>query len=119
LPKHDAVERAARELFSALESESRIGISTALEEMGVFSLCPILEQHFPRMEVVAGRLVRRARLIPLVELAHFAAEIGDYGKAQKYTQKAHVFDPNSWELYSLCVVEGLIAFNAGDVRGAI
>ena len=119
LPKHDVIERAARELFSALELQSRIGISTALEEMGVFSLCPIPENQFMRMEVVAGRLIRPARIIPLVELAHFAAEFGDFGRAQKYTQEALAFDPTSWELYSLCVVEGLIAFNWRDVHGAI
>jgi len=106
-------------LFSALELESRVGVSTALEQMGVVSLCPVTENQFPRMELVAGRLVGPARIIPLVELAHFAAEFGDFGRAQKYTEEARTFDPTSWELYSLCVVEGLIAFNTGDIRGAI
>ena len=119
LPKFDAVEGAAQSLFSALESGDKIGMCLALDELGVFSLCPIPEQQFPKMETVAGRLIGRAQLIPLVELAHFATQIGDYQKAREYAQKALAFQPRSWELYNLSIVQGLIVLNEGDIRGAI
>ena len=113
LPKYEVVLKAGRELLAAFASEDKSGMWSALEEMRVLALCPIPEQLFSSLEHVAGRVAGRARLVFLVELSHFAAELGDYERAGKYAQEARAFDPSGWELYSLCVVEGLVALNAG------
>jgi len=119
LPKWNTVQKAVRDLFAAVASEDKAEVSSALEEMGVLALCPIPEQQFSRMELAAGCVAGRAQVIPLVELSLFALELRDYERAAKYAQEAHAFDPESWELYNLCVVEGLIALNAGKIGEAI
>ena len=119
LPTYEAVQKAARELLAAVASADKAGISSALETMGVLDLCPMLEQQLSRMEHTARGVKGRAPLVFLVELALFAAELGDYERAGKYVREARTFHPSSWELYKLCVVEGLIALNAGRVGEAI
>jgi hypothetical protein len=119
LPSHEAVQKAARELFVAVSTVDKAGMLRALEEMGVLALCPIPEQQFSRMELVAGCVTGRARLVPLVELSFFAAELGDYWRATKYALEARAFDPSAWELYKVCVVEGLVALNAGKIGEAV
>src|SRR5208282_1077271 len=39
--------------------------------------------------------------------------------ARKYVAEAWGFDPSAWELYNLCVLEGLFALDAGRTRDAI
>ena len=119
LPEHEAVQKAGRELLAAVASEDKAGISSALEEMGVFILCPIPDHQFQRMEVVVGSLQGRARPVVLVELSCLAAELEDYERASRYAQVARSLNPGSWERYNLCMIEGLVALNAGRDREAV
>lgn len=119
LPKFVAVHDAAERLIAAVGSKNRSGIMNGLTEMGVLALCPRLSQQFMRMEYVARSVTGRAQLIPFVELSLFAIELGEFEKAWKYVMEARSLDPSSYELYSLCVVEGVIAVNAGRHREAV
>src|SRR6185437_2955202 len=119
LPKYEAVRKAAQDLLLAVAAEDKAATSGALIQLGVFSFCPMPEQVFPRMENVALRVSGRAQQVFWVDLSLFAAEVGDYQRAHKYIQLARVFDPSSRELYNICVIEGLIALNAGGVDEAI
>ena len=119
LPKSGEARVPARKLFSAVASGDRAAILSSLEGMGVLALCPIRQQQFSRMERIVGRVIGRAKLVFLVELAFFAAELGDYERATKYASEAHDFKPVAWELYSLSVIEGLAALNAGKKDEAI
>jgi len=119
LPERDVVHKAARELVSAIASEDKGGMLRALEEMGVLGLCPTSQGQFSRMELVAGPVSGRCRVLPLVELSLFAAAIGDYRKAGEYILQAAAATPGSWEMYNLCMVEGLIALDTGNVGEAI
>jgi len=119
LPGYETVQNAARELVAAVEADDNHQLYIALERMGVLALCPVPEQQFRKLETISRRLIGRAQLILLVELSLLAAGLGDYVRADRYVQNARVFDPHSWELYNLCVVEGLIALNAGKLDEAI
>jgi len=119
LPTHEAVQNGAQKFITSVTADNRAGMLSALEQMGVFALCPLPEKQLSRMELVAGGVVGRAQLIFLVELSLFAAELGDYERSSRYALEARAFGPSSWELYSLCVVEGLIALNIGRVDEAI
>jgi hypothetical protein len=119
LPSLGPVQNATPKLIAAASLDDSAGMATALEEMGVLALCPMPQEQLSRMEVLAGNVTGRARLIPLVELSVLAAELGDYGKASKYVVESRTFDPSSCDLYNLCVVEGLIALNAGKIRDAV
>lgn len=119
LPRYENVQEAARELLAAVALVDKAGMSSALEAMGVLTLCPVPEQQFSRMELVSGGVKGRAPLVFLVELSLFAAELGDFERAHKYAREARIFNPSSWELYKLCVVEGLVALNAGRVDEAV
>ena len=50
----------------------------ALREMGACALCPSAEVLFNRLEFSVGCVVGPARLIPLIELALMASELGAY-----------------------------------------
>jgi hypothetical protein len=119
LPKYGEVHKAAQELLCSVASENKGAISHALEEMGVFAFCPTPEQVFPRMEELTSRVSGRAQQVFLVDVSLFAARTEDYRRAGKYVQQARSFDPSSRELYNICVIEGLIAFNNGKVDEAI
>jgi len=119
LPEPNTVDRAGTQLIAATISNDFDGTARALAEMGVLDLCPKISQQFTRMELVARSMQGRAQLIPLVELSLFALDIGEFELAAKYAVEARSFDPAAYELYNLCVVEGLIAMNAGQERGAI
>jgi tetratricopeptide (TPR) repeat protein len=118
-PTLDVVKSAAQKLAFSAVSESRAGISEALEEMGVFALCPLPDEQLSRMELVARCVTGRAQLIPLVELSLFAVGLRDYESASRYAKEAHALHPRAWELYNLYVTEGLIALSTGNVREAI
>ncbi len=109
----EAVQEAATRLLAAAKSKDQAGMSTALADMGVSALCPVISEQIARMESVARSVPGRAQLVPLVELALFAAEIGDYASASKYCSEARGFDPSAYELYNICTVEGLIAESLG------
>jgi hypothetical protein len=119
LPKHGTVQKAARELLAALATDDRATALTALREMRVLALCPSPECVFARMDLVTQHVTGRAQQVFLVELSRFAASVGDYERASKYAQQARTFDPSSWELYNIHVVEGLIALNDGRVEKAV
>jgi len=119
LPKSDEARVPARKLFPAVASGDKAAILSSLEGMGVLALCPTPEQHFSGMERIVGRVIGRAKLVFLVELSLFAAELGDYERATKYASEAHNFQPVAWQLYSLSMIEGLAALNVGKKDEAI
>jgi hypothetical protein len=55
----------------------------------------------------------------LVELSLFAIELGDFDRTSKYVAEARALDPSAWELYNLCILEGLLALNVGKTYEAI
>jgi tetratricopeptide (TPR) repeat protein len=119
LPKYEVVQKAARELLAAVSSDDKAKVLGALKEMGFSALCPTTECLFPRMDLVTERVTGHARQVFLVELSRLAAKAGDYERARRYVQQARTFDPSSWELYNVCVVDGLIALNDGRVDEAV
>jgi tetratricopeptide (TPR) repeat protein len=119
LPKLDTIQKAGRELLAALSSGDGAVAVGSLTDMGLFALCPSLKSVFARMEFITDRVTGHAQQVFVVELARFAANLGDYERAGKYVQQARTFDPSSWELYNIHVVEGLIALNIGNVDEAI
>ncbi len=114
LPPSDVVRGFTEGLIAAAIARDRTGVSTVLASMGVLALCPMLSQQFVRMEFLARSVAGRPRVVPLTELSLFAAEVGDYARAGRYAAEAHTFAPTSCELYNLCIIEGLIAWNAGQ-----
>jgi hypothetical protein len=119
LPKYETVQKAGQELLAAVVSDDKSAVLGTLEEMGVSALCPTPEHLFPRMELVTERVAGHAQQVFLVELSRFAANVGEYERASKYIQQARTFDPTSWELYNIFVVEGLIALNEGRLDDAV
>jgi hypothetical protein len=119
LPKHDTVQKGRRELLAALASDDEVAALGALSEMGLLALCPSAERVFARMETVTERVVGHAQQVFFVELSRFAAKVEDYERARWYVQQTRTFEPSSWELYNIYVVEGLIALNAGSVDEAV
>ncbi len=119
LPRLDIVHNAVQTLHAAATSHDRAGTVSALRDMGVLALCPMPEQQLSRMELVAENVVGRPRLIFLVELSVFAAELEDYRRAGRYALESRALNPSSCELYNLCIVEGLVALSAGQTREAV
>jgi hypothetical protein len=119
LPDHETVQQSAQDLLLAASSRDKAATKVALRDMGVLALCPTPEEVFPAMENVASRVNGPAQQVFLVDLSLFAAESGDYQRAHKYIQQARSFHPSSRELYNICVIEGLIALNAGKLDEAI
>lgn len=119
LPQHNVVQKTAAVLIAAIESDDEAGVLRVLEDMGVLDLCPASEGHFSRMEIVAASVSGGCEVIPLVELSLFAAEVGDLQRAAQYAMHARAAGPGSWETYSLCLVDGLIAFDIGNTEEAI
>jgi hypothetical protein len=118
-PTVEAVIRATEKFIRSVTSDNKHGLSEALNEMGVTALCPFQDEQLSRMELVARCVTGRARLIPLVELSLFAVGRKDYGHASKYVMEARAFNPRAWELYNVCVVQGLIALSTGNIREAV
>jgi tetratricopeptide (TPR) repeat protein len=119
LPKHETVQKAARELLAALAADDKATVLTALREMRVLTLCPSPACVFAKMDLVAQHVTGRAQQVLLVDLSRFAAKIGDYERASNYLEQARAFDLNSWELYNARLIEGLIALNDGRVDEAV
>lgn len=113
LPEVDAVQDAAKRLLAAARSNDQAGASKALADMGVPALCPALPDQIIRIESVARSVPGRARLVLLVELSLFSAEIGDYARASEYAAEIRALSPSGYELYNVCTVEGLIAQSLG------
>ena len=119
LPKHADVRKSAQDLSRAVASEDRLGVSAALEEMGVLALSSATERQFPRLESVAGCLTGRARTVLLIELVLFAVDVEEYERAERYALETRAFGPISRELYNLVMAEGLVALEAGRIEDAI
>ena len=119
LPKYETAQKAGQELLAAVALGDKAAVLGAIKEMGVSALCPTTERPFSRMERVTERVVGHAQQVFLVELSRFAANAGEYERASKYIQKARTFDPTSWELYNIFVVEGLIALNERRLDEAV
>jgi len=119
LPALARVKSATQRLATAVASNNESGVMSAFAEMGVFALCPVPNEQLSRMERVAENISGRARLVFLIELALFAFELGDFNATRRYVKEAWTLDPSAWELYNLCVLEGLFAVDAEDDREAI
>jgi hypothetical protein len=98
----------AEQFEAKIAQDGRIRVSELLH------FCPDLNGQSQRMEAISKRLRGRARLIPLAELAYFAAETGDYEYARFYSLQARKYNPRAWELYELCVADGLVALFDGN-----
>ena len=119
MPIYETIDRAAQDLLFAIAAKEKAAALGALKEMRVLSFCPMPGQVFSRMEDVASRARGRPQQVFLVDLAIFAAEVGEYQRARKYIQQARSFDPSSRELYNIYVIEGLIALDDGRADEAI
>src|SRR5260370_27410029 len=60
----------------------------------------------------------RGRLIPLGELANWAAEVHYFENASRYVAEAHSLSPGPAQLHQLHTVAGLIALNLGNLASA-
>ena len=118
LPSYAAFQSVAQQLRVALESNERAGVVAALQEIGVFALCPDTDRQFARLEKRIGSVIGRAQLIPLVELSIFALELGQIERSGKYATEAHALGPGASEQHDLCTVEGVIALHTGNIAEA-
>lgn len=118
LPRLDVVRNGARELIDAVAGHDGSRAVSALKDLGIFALCPSRELQFSRLEYCVGCVIGRARLIPLVELAIFAADENFLERSSVYIEEAHSLVPEAPELHDLHTVAGLIVLDAGDVPGA-
>jgi hypothetical protein len=113
LPSADSMRRAAHDLVSPETSNHPSAIAEVLEKMGVLALCPSPPQQFSRMRLVADCMTSCTRVSALVELALFASDVENYDRASEFATEARSFGPGESELYSICMVEGLVAFSKG------
>jgi hypothetical protein len=86
--------------------------------MGLLALCPSSELLFGRLEFSVGCVIGPARVVPLVELAILAVELGDSERAGVYAANAHNLAPGAPELHDLHTVAGVVALNLGNVAEA-
>jgi hypothetical protein len=117
-PSLDVVQVSVPKLLDAVSSNNWVKAARALKGMGVLALCLSPERQFDRLEFIVGCVVGRARLIPLVELAIFAAEQLAYDRASEYVIEARTLGPGAPELHCILTVEGLIALNSGNTGDA-
>lgn len=119
LPRLDTVREAKPKLVAAVASNNKAAIVNALEELGVFALCPTPNKQLPRMERLSQKVNGPARLVFLVELALFAVELGDFDVVTRYATEAWGYAPSGWELYNLFILEGLSTLKAGRTEEAV
>lgn len=118
LPSVEDVRSAAPTLVDAVSSLNLSGTIEALKALGVFALCPSSEQQFTRLELRVRSIVGRVQLVPLIELAIFAAECGLCKMAGIYIAEAHSLSPGPPELHSLHTASGIVALSDGYVAEA-
>jgi hypothetical protein len=118
LPGIDTVQSAAPRLLEAMALRDGNAAVKALGEMGVLTLCPSPELLFGRLEFSVGCVIGPARLVPLVELAIVAAELGAYERAGLYVAMAQTLAPGAPELHDLHTVAGVVALRLGKVADA-
>jgi hypothetical protein len=70
------------------------------------------------LELSVASVLGRARLIPLVELAVLAAELGMFDRAAAYLAEVQAASPGPLELHDLNTVAGVLALNENDFEGA-
>lgn len=118
LPTHSAVKLGSERVIHALGARDQALVTSILAEMGVQALCSDRERHFAMMDSVILEFSGAAKVIPLLELALFWILNGNYERVRSYSHKARAFVPRSWELYTLCIVDGLIALKTDDLPEA-
>lgn len=118
-PKLSDVRRVSNSVVSAYESGDHDLLLRSLQEIGVFELCPSADEQLERMAKLSLAINGSARLMLLVELVRFASELRDYAALRSFLQDARKFEPRGWELYNLCMAEGLLFLDSGDWTGAI
>jgi hypothetical protein len=118
LPSLEVVRRGVPKFLDAVRLHNGSKTVKALQEMGILRLCLPPLQQFDRLEFIVGCVVGRARLIPLVELAIFAAEQGAYARAKKCITEAHILGPDPPELHCLLTAAGMVALNSGEMGAA-
>ncbi len=119
VPTLNTVRAAIPRLVAAVTSSNSAATVSALEEMGVFALCPNPGEQLSRLERMTANVGSGTRLILLVELALFAVELREFDRATRYVAEALALSPSSWEFYNLCVLEGLLALKAGKQGEAV
>jgi hypothetical protein len=70
------------------------------------------------LEFSVGCVIQQARLIPLSELAKFAAELGAYDRVSTYLAEAHSLTSGPAELHDLHTVTGIFALSTGKMAEA-
>jgi hypothetical protein len=118
LPSLKAVKNAVPRLVNAIASGNENEAVNALAEMGIFALFPIPEKVFSRLELCVRCVIGRARLIPLLELASLATELGFHDKTVSYLSEAHTLAPEPPELHDIHTICGIVALAAGQVEEA-
>lgn len=113
IPMPSCVRSTATNLVAGSALRDKAKVASALEEMGVIGLCPNLSEQIARMRQLASLATGRTKVALLVELALLAVEADASDQTRALIAETRSFDPDSWELYSLRVAEGLLAFNAG------
>jgi len=119
VPILNTVRAAIPRLVAAVTSSNSAATVSALEEMGVFALCPNPGEQLSRLERMTANVGSGTRLILLVELALFAVELREFDRSARYVAEARALNPSSWEFYNLCVLEGLLALKAGKQGEAV
>ena len=118
LPTPENVHAGAAKLLGAVESENTTETVSALQEIGVLELCPASGKQFDRLEFIVGCVIGRARLVPLAELAIFAAECGAQDRVDRYITEARTLRPGPPELHSLLTAAGIVAIDSGNISEA-
>jgi hypothetical protein len=118
LPSPETVRDGVPRLLSSVTAESPSDTVNALKEMGVLKLCPPPEQLFDRLAFVVGGVIGRARLVPLLELATFAAEQRAYNRAGQFLAEARTLGPGPMEQHCLFTVEGILHLESKDILKA-
>lgn len=119
IPEFRKVDSAALKLNDSIDSHRHANALEALQEMGVFSLCPSPQSQLISLERITQEVTDRSRIAFLVELSMFAIELGHLGRAGQYAKEARNLAPKAWHLYNICVVEGLVALEKGLVSDAV
>jgi hypothetical protein len=119
LPSLDTLQKAKDRLVTAAIAGDQMAATSALEELGILPFFSGYELQLPRLEIVVSSVPGRGQLIPMVELAIFAVELGDHKNARKFIIEAHGFGPGPSELHDLHSLEGVIALEEGNIVQAV
>jgi|SRR5581483_5448338 len=116
LPQPSVVRKVGPKLCDAVNSNDVVAAADALRDMGVLALCPDIEVQLKRLEFSVGSVIGRFRLLPLVELAIFAAEVDAVNKVSDYLSEAYTLSPTAAELHDLHALSGLVAVRRGNIK---